>query len=203
MGYADKNIKVYLDCLAGPMPVPGGGSASALVGALGCGLLSMVAHFTLLSKGFNGYKERAQRALKKSENLRSRFTLIIDDDAKAYKALASVFKKHSRDSADLQKALKKAIIPPQRVCDYCYEAAIVALELSYTGKRSLLPDIVSAIHNLNAAFETGLININANLHFIKNRPFVRSKTKACSALQINMKQIKAKVLSVVLERMDT
>lgn len=202
MGYANKSIKSYLDCLAGPRPVPGGGSASALAGALGCGLLSMVAHFTLSNKGFNGYKERAQKSLKKSENLRAKFTLLIDKDAQAYESLALAFKKYARDSADFQKAVKKAIVPAQKVCDYCYEAAIAALELSYAGKKSILSDIVSAIHDLDAAFETGLTNINSNTRFIKDKSFARSKIQAYSALQKDMKQIKSKILSVIMERMD-
>ena len=70
-------IKYYTDKLAAKTPAPGGGSVAAMLGVLGCGLLSMVANFTLVKKGFNGYKERAKKALKESESLRQKLTELI------------------------------------------------------------------------------------------------------------------------------
>ena len=61
MKYVDKSVKCYIDKLSAKTPAPGGGSVAALLGALGCGLLSMVANFTLAGKGFNGYKDRAKK----------------------------------------------------------------------------------------------------------------------------------------------
>ena len=202
MKYADKSIRCYLDCLAEKNSVPGGGSSSALMGSLGCGLLSMVANFTLSDKGFNGYKERAKKALKESEHLRKRFTLLIDEDAEAYKRLSIAFKKHKQNISNLQAALKAAIIPPSRVCDYSYKAATVALELSYVGKKAILPDVIAAIHGLDAAFEAGFVNIDINLRHIKDKAYIRNKKQAYTFLQKDMKHIKSKILSVVRERMN-
>ena len=88
MKYQDKSLKYFIDTLAAKTPTPGGGSVAATLGALGCGLLCMVANYTLSSKGFNGYKERAQKALKKSDDLRKKLTDLIDKDIIAYEALS-------------------------------------------------------------------------------------------------------------------
>jgi formiminotetrahydrofolate cyclodeaminase len=45
-GYVDGSIRAFLDKLAGSSPEPGGGSVAALTGALGAGLVSMVASLT-------------------------------------------------------------------------------------------------------------------------------------------------------------
>ena len=45
--YVDGSIHAFLDKLAGSSPEPGGGSVAALVGALGAGLVSMVASLTI------------------------------------------------------------------------------------------------------------------------------------------------------------
>ena len=74
MKYVDKSLRHYLSKLSAKVPAPGGGSASALLGALGCGLLCMVANYTLAKKAFNGYKERAKRVLKESEKVREKLT---------------------------------------------------------------------------------------------------------------------------------
>jgi methenyltetrahydrofolate cyclohydrolase len=202
MSYLDKSLKSYLDSLAGKAAVPGGGSASALVGSLGCGLLSMVANFTLSDKGFNGYKERSKKALKMSEYLRKKFMLIIDEDAKVYKRLSIAFKKNAKNSSVFQRALKAAIVSPSRVCDYSYKAAMAALELSYVGKKAILSDVVSAIHNLDAAFESGLVNIYVNIRYVKNKTYASNKADKYKSLQRDMKQIKNKVLSITQERMN-
>ena len=202
MSYLDKSLKSYLACLAGKAAVPGGGSASAIVGSLGCGLLSMVANFTLSDKGFNGYKERSKKALKMSEYLRKKFMLIVDEDAKAYKRLSIAFKKNAKNSLVFQRALKAAIVSPSRVCDYSYKAAMAALELSYVGKKAILSDVISAIHNLDAAFESGLVNIYVNIRYVKNKTYALNKADKYKSLQRDMKQIKNKVLSITQERMN-
>jgi len=94
MKFIDKSIRLYADKLAAKTPTPGGGSTAALLGVLGCALLSMVANFTLAGKGFNGYKERSQKALKKSENIREKMTDLIDKDIAAYENLSRAFKKY-------------------------------------------------------------------------------------------------------------
>jgi methenyltetrahydrofolate cyclohydrolase len=200
MKYADKSIRCYLDCLAEKTPAPGGGSSSAIMGSLGCGLLSMVANLTLSDKGFNGYKERAKKALKRSEYLRRRFTLLIDEDIKAYKRLSAAFKKHGQNTTVFQAAVKSAIIPPSRVCDYSYKAAIIALELAYSGKKAILSDVTAGMYSLDAAFESGFINIDVNLNYVKNKAYVLAKIQSYMSLQRDMKHIKNKVLSVVRER---
>jgi methenyltetrahydrofolate cyclohydrolase len=200
--FADKSLICYLDCLAEKAPVPGGGSVSALVASLGCGLLSMVANFTLSDKGINGYKDRAKKALKNSERLRKRLINIIDEDARAYKRLSKAFKKYSKETDIFQKALKAAIVPPSKVCDYSHKAALAALELSYVGKKTILSDVAAAMHNLDAAFETGLINIKVNLRYVKNKSYAVNKVQLYTSLQKDIKQIKIKTLSIVRERMN-
>jgi methenyltetrahydrofolate cyclohydrolase len=199
--YADKSIKYYLNQLAAKSPAPGGGSSSALIAAIGCGLLSMVANFTLSDKGFNGYKKRAEKAFKKCEALRIKLTALIDRDIIAYEKLSGIFKKHDIDSIKLQTALKKAVIPPLRVCDYSYRAAEAALEISYMGKKSILSDVAVAIYALDSAFESGLENIRINLKHIKDKQYASDKSKKYTLLHKNMKYLKTQILSKARERM--
>jgi formiminotetrahydrofolate cyclodeaminase len=203
MRYADKSLKCYSDCLSEKTPTPGGGSCSAVIGSLGCGLLSMVANFTISDKGFNGYKERSKKALKKSEYLRKKFILLIDEDAKAYKRLSVAFKTNTKYSPGFQKAVKAAIVPPSKVCDYSYKAAIAALELSYVGKKTILSDIIAAIHSLDAAFESGFVNIEINVRHVRNKVYALNKMRKYKSLQRDIKQIKNKVISITQERMNS
>ncbi len=202
MNFADKSIKFYSDKLASKSPAPGGGSTAAVIGMLGCGLLSMVANFTLAGKGFNGYKERSQKALKKSENIRKKLLLLIDKDVKAYQNLSKASKKHKDNIVRLQPALKRAITPPADICNYTYKATVVALELAYVGSKNILSDVVVAVYALDAAFESALENININLKDVKDKKYSVRITEKNRVLHREIKQLKTNILSKARERMQ-
>ncbi len=203
MKFIDKSMRYYADQLAAKTPIPGGGSTSALLGVLGCGLLSMVANFTLAGKGFNGYKERSQKALKKSENIRKKLTDLIDKDIKAYENLSSALKKYKDNIISQQPALKRAITPPSNVCNYAYKVTLVALELAYVGNKNILSDVIVAVYTLDAAFESALANININLERVRDKKYVINNTERYRALHREMKKLKTHVLSKARERMHT
>jgi len=201
MKLVDHKIRQYIDKLAAKTPTPGGGSVAATLGALGCGLISMVANFTLAKKGFNGYKERSQKALKGSEAIRKKLMELIDKDAQAYDKLSKALKSKKISAQGLQVALKSAAIPPIKVCQNVHKAAALALELAYVGNKSIISDISVAVYALDAAFESGLVNVNTNLEYIKDRRYVLSKTQTVVALHRDIKRLKTEVLSKVKERM--
>ena len=202
MDYINKSIKSYLIQLAAKKPVPGGGSTAALIGALGCGLVSMVANFTLSDKGFNGYKARAKKVLKKSECLREKLTCLVDMDIKAYDKLSAAMRKHNQNAIRLQSAIKGAIITPCKICDCVHGAAEIALEASYIGKKNILSDIIAAIYALDAAFEIGFTNIMVNLKYLKDKKYAADKNQKYLSLQIGMKNLKTQILSKAAERMN-
>lgn len=203
MKFVDKSIKFYADKLASKIPTPGGGSTAALLGVLGCGLLSMVANFTLAGKGFNGYKERSKKALKKSEGIRKKLMELIDKDVKAYESLSRALKRCKDNTVSLQPALKRAITPPSKVCDNVYRATMVALELAYVGNKAILSDVIVAIYALDAAFESALENININLVRVRDKKYVIKKTETYRMLQREIKKLKTNVLSKTRERMHS
>jgi len=200
MKYVDKSIKYYINSLAAKTPTPGGGSVAALMGALGCGLLSMVANFTLAKKGFNGYKDRAKRAVKKSEEIRKKLIELIDKDAQAYEKLSNALKSKQMSAPGLQAAFKSAVMPPLKVCQDVHKAARLTLDLAYVSNKSIVSDISVAIYALDAAFEAALVNIYANLRYIKDKRYTLAKTQAVSSMHKDMKMIKTEVLSKIKER---
>jgi formiminotetrahydrofolate cyclodeaminase len=201
MKYIDNTVKQFSDKLAAKEPVPGGGSTAALLGVLGCGLLSMVANFTLAKKSFNGYKERAKKAAKQTEALRKKMLELIDKDIKAYEKLSKSLKKNKDNMASLGPAFKKAVTPPLKVCQYAHKAAGMALELSYVGNKSIISDVTAAIYVLDAAFEAALVNININLKYVREKKYVLEKTNNITFLHKDIKRLKTTVISKTRERM--
>src|SRR6185436_15770884 len=90
--YSTMAVEDLLDAFASSEPVPGGGSASALAGALGVSLLMMVAG---LPKTRTGAPEEAadlSEASSRLRPLREALTALIDRDSEAYEAVVAAYR---------------------------------------------------------------------------------------------------------------
>ena len=83
----DQAIQKFLDDLASKASTPGGGSAAAIMGAMGAALNSMVANFTVGKKGYEDVDQQAQDILKQSENIRNSMTDMIKADIDVFNLL--------------------------------------------------------------------------------------------------------------------
>ena len=93
----------FTDQLASAEPVPGGGSASAIVGAFAGSLLAMVARLSLDRPTYEAYRRTNERALTTGETTRRRLMDLADQDARAYAEFAAA-RKMPRETAELQAA---------------------------------------------------------------------------------------------------
>ncbi|GAC1642322.1 MAG: hypothetical protein NVS4B12_05450 [Ktedonobacteraceae bacterium] len=71
--YINTPLQQYLDDLASSQSTPGGGSASALSGAMGAGLASMVARLTLGKADYADVQQEIESLIQQTEQLRTRF----------------------------------------------------------------------------------------------------------------------------------
>ena len=76
-------IEKFLDDLASQNATPGGGSAAAIIGAMGAALVAMVCNLTIGKKKYADVEGEMRALLAKAEELRHRLTGMIEDDVKA------------------------------------------------------------------------------------------------------------------------
>jgi len=149
----------YVDILSKKVPVPGGGSAAALTGSLGVGLIEMVANYSKGRSQSKRIESRIEKILAQSKQIRQRLLELADLDAEAYLKVVK-----SRKSSDREKkaALKAACDVPKEVCKLCYKAMDFTPFLVKQGNQYLISDIEVAIEMLRAAYNASLINIAIN-----------------------------------------
>jgi formiminotetrahydrofolate cyclodeaminase len=172
--YRDKTLSQYLDDLAGKLPAPGGGSASAVTAALGTALLSMVINFTLGKPKYAVFEKDLTAALEKAESLRAAFLRLVDEDVAAY------------SSKDMQRSLEV----PLEICRLCNKAAILCPPLCLQGNVNLASDVAVAVDLIEAAFAGAYWNVDINLKMLKDSARTQSIRQELDGYQREIKSIR-------------
>src|SRR5213592_653523 len=98
----------FSDQLAAGQPTPGGGSAAALTGALGAGLVSMVCNFTVGRDKYADVEDEVRAVLDRSEELRAELGRAVERDVAAYGGYSAA-SKMPRESEEEQRARGEAL----------------------------------------------------------------------------------------------
>jgi len=170
-------IKTFLDKLASPTPTPGGGSASALAGALSASLVSMVAG---LSQKDEGKKKEMEEISRKALILQKRLLRAVEEDAKSFDAVMRAFRLPKNTEAEkrrrvqaIQRAYQKATVVPQQVCQYSIEILELSKALLLKGNPNAFSDAGVAAFLADTALAGGLLNVRINLISLAEKTFVR------------------------------
>jgi len=192
--YINEPLKTYLDDLAAKRPAPGGGSAAALSGAIGMGLISMSANFTVGNPKYKSVEAKAADLLVRSDGIRSRLQDLVDDDVDAYNKLSAVMKSGSATPSELEKGCKLAAQPPFDTCMACVEGLKLCADIVKWGNKSLMTDIAIAAILLEGGFFSAKFNVYLNLKYIKDLKYIEKIHKVLLPLEEKMPKLKVEIL---------
>jgi len=182
--YSTYALVDLLDAFASNEPLPGGGSAGALAGALGVSLLIMAAG---LEKTKTGAPEEAadlSEASARLRPLRDFLVSLIDRDAEAYRAVLTAMRLPK--STNEEKAARRAAIAdamrgatdvPLETMRACQQALAGAVVVAANALRSAASDVGTAIELLVAAVRGSGLNIDANVGGVADLAYVE-RTRA-------------------------
>lgn len=159
-----------LDAFSGPAATPGGGSASALAGALGASLLMMVAAMPKTKSGDPAERAALDAAGAALETRRTRLIELVDEDSAAYDRVMAAFKlpkateeeKVARRVA-IQQATKSATDTPLAVMMAAADALGFARTVAQHGNRNASSDVKVGISLLLSACEGAAENVAINI----------------------------------------
>ncbi len=156
----------WIDELAGAAPVPGGGSAAALAGALAAALVAMVCRLTIGRKAYAAAEGRAREMLIEAEALRTELRRLVDDDAAAYGRVSAAYKIPKGDpgrGAAVDEALRGAAVTPLAVARGAARLIALARELGEIGNKNARSDTQVAEHLARAALAGAVENVRVNV----------------------------------------
>ncbi|MDY6985983.1 MAG: glutamate formimidoyltransferase [Candidatus Thermoplasmatota archaeon] len=161
--FAMQRVYDFASALASSNPVPGGGSASAIVGAFSCALAEKVCALSGL------YEEK-----EKLEALRDRFFGLAQKDSAAFMQVMDAYRvpKEQEDRKErIQGALKHATLVPLETYSACKAALEVEEKVLERGKKNALSDVQSAIELARSAMKCARYNVEINLDSIRDEKF--------------------------------
>jgi methenyltetrahydrofolate cyclohydrolase len=177
--YLEQPLQFYLDELASAKSTPGGGSASAISGAMGAALTSMVARLTLGKADYADVQTEIESLLQQTEHLRERFQKLMQADIDAYGKLSATFKL-PRTSEDEKKARSKAIqaqlieaaLVPLEMVECAAELAQHCRRIAEIGNVNVLSDVATGTMLASSAGTGAAWMVRVNLQAMKDLEMV-------------------------------
>ena len=91
MGFTGNTCREFVEVLATKAPVPGGGGASALTGAIGTALGNMVGSLTVGKKKYADVEEDIIALQEKSDALQEELLNLVEKDAEVFEPLSKAY----------------------------------------------------------------------------------------------------------------
>ena len=156
----------WIEELAGAAPVPGGGSAAALAGALAAALVAMVARLTIGRKAYAVVEGRAKEILAEADRLRGELRSLVDEDAAAYTKVSEAYKIPKDDPRRVpavDAALLGAARTPAEVVTRAARLLQLAEEIGSSGNKNARSDANVAAGLARAALDGAVENVRVNV----------------------------------------
>jgi len=184
MGYADNTIREFITKLSSSEPVPGGGSASAIVGALASALITMDCNLTVKKEDYSNIRKQTREVLKRSEVLTRQLLKLADKDAKSFREVIRALSLPRNTELQklkrferVQQALKHASEAPLEIMKCCHEIEEMARFMAENGNRSSRSDALVGEILASAALKSAYENLQINLEAIKDEKFVEEMNR--------------------------
>ncbi len=172
----EQTVEQYLEVLSSKQPVPGGGGASALAGALGSALGLMVGNLTVGKKKYAEVEGEIKEYMEQLTQLRTDFLRLADEDAMVFAPLAAAYglpteteEQRAYKDAVMEENLQRASLVPLSVMEATLKTIAVLEELEQKGSVMAVSDVGVAVQCARAALAGAVMNVYINTKSMKDR----------------------------------
>jgi len=177
MKFIDKSCVEFVEVLASKAAVPGGGGASALVGAVGMALGSMVGNLTLGKKKYADVEADIAALLDKAAALQAELLRLIDEDAAVFEPLSKAYgipKDDPTREQVMEDALKLACTVPLDIMRLSARAIELQDEFAKKGSVLALSDAGVGVIFCKAAMQGASLNVFINTGAMTDKGYAGS-----------------------------
>ncbi len=208
MKMAEQSSAYFIEVLASKAPVPGGGGAAAMGGAIGMALSNMVGNLTVGKKKYADVEDEVKKLLEEGSAIIEDLKGLVDRDAEVFEPLSKAY--------GLPKDTPEQVANKEKVMEECsIEACSVPLEImrkshagikihermGQIGSRLAISDVGCGVVFLKAALISGQLNVMINLGAIRDEKFLKETTAEMKQLVEDGSRLADQTLAAVMEKL--
>ena len=185
MGFTDISSAEFVDILASKAAVPGGGGASALVGAIGMALGSMVGSLTVGKKKYADVEADIIALMDKAADLQKDLLRLVDADAEAFEPLSKAYgipKDDPTRGEVMEEALRIATAVPLEIMHACAKSIDIIEEFAAKGSALAISDAGVGAACARAAIIGASFNVYINTKAMTDKEYAEKTNKESDAL---------------------
>ncbi len=178
MSFTNYSCEDFVEVLSTKAPVPGGGGASALVGAIGTALGNMVGSLTVGKKKYADVEADIIALKEKADALQKEFLRLVEADAEVFEPLSKAYgmpKETEEEKAEkarvMEIVLKDACSVPMDIMRRCCDAIDLIEEFAAKGSVIAISDAGVGVAFCKAALLGASLNVFINTKSMANREY--------------------------------
>ena len=209
MNYVEKPLQDYLEDAASGQSTPGGGSVSALAGALGVTMAEMAANFTVGKEKFRDVAPQVTELLSALTDARTNLLDLMEKDIAAYAQVSSAYslprgtdeEKATRTQA-IQGALAVALAAPLEAMRVVVAALEATRKLVDIANPNLISDVGVAAELLLGALRGARLNVDVNLAYLKDAALIDRRRQEADALETEARRLHDETVAAVAQALS-
>lgn len=203
MSMNEQSVLEFTQALASKSSVPGGGGASALAGALGIALGSMVGNFTLGKKKYAAVEPLILALMEQAQQLQEQLLECVDEDAVAFQPLSQAYgipKDDPSRAVILEYCLHDAAAVPMKIVELACKAILLHKEFADKGSAMMVSDAGTGVALCLAALRGAALNVKVNTKLMTDREHAEMLNERVDARLAQYEKIANEVYASVYGR---
>ena len=180
---------VFVNETASDSAAPGGGSISALAGALGAALGTMVANLSAIKKGWEDRLAEFSPWAEQGQTLKDKLLALVDEDTRAFDAIMNAFalpkdtpEQVSERKQAIQNASKYATEVPFRTMQTAFECIPLLKQMAEHGNPNSLSDVGVGALCIKTAVRGAWLNVLINAQGLSDKTWAENIVTEARAL---------------------
>ena len=206
--FAKQQIESFVQDLNSTKPMPGGGSAAAVCGAMAAALAGMSAHMTVGKKKYAAVEDRMQEIITETGTLQAEMLDMAQEDADMYSLVLQAYKLPNTTSEEaearrqaIEEASKTAVAASLKVTGACVRIMKLAYTTVTEGNRMMVTDGSASVLLARACQQVAAYNVRINLGGIKDKAVAAETEQLLERHLSEGERLQAKVLEEVDKRL--
>jgi formiminotetrahydrofolate cyclodeaminase len=189
MEYSALPCTEFVKVLASKAPVPGGGGASALVGAIGTALCNMVGSLTVGKKKYAAVEEEIKDLMKQATALQDKLLQLVEKDAEVFEPLSRAYglpsgteEEKAEKSRVMEECLKLACSVPMDIMRTCCQVIGLIGDFAEKGSVLAVSDAGVSAACCLGALKGASLNVYINTKSMKDREYAEELNRECQEM---------------------